>query len=427
MGGGLSPPPELLAEWATNREKYPYGERRGPFMLLLLSILLGLTLAVVAARLWARCKVRRNAGLDDWLIVAALPFLIAYNVCHLLGFYLYGVDRHAWELTFFQAVNIRIVTWAIAMCYMMVTSLVKISILCFYRRLSEGVMTQSWLWTVRGSIGFVIAYGFIFILMLFVACRPMSAFWNKMDPEWATSHDFKCFNEGADFIASAVVSVIQDAAVCILPLLVVRRLQMPRKQKWALGAIFGIGFFLCLCGTMRVGYMYKVYYQSYDTTWEALPVWCWTLVETHFAIICASAPALKLFFRRVLQPTSPDGSYSGARAQRLGYDNVGSGGRGTQATKDGAGIYMEDMQAYIEAKVRAEEAAKDSPIFTAFPASRGESKSPACITVTHEVDVSFSTEGDALSSGGQDDGQSKKSIGAKASNESLLENPFSRK
>lgn len=178
---------------------------------------------------------------------------------------------------------------------------------------------------------------------------------------------------------------------------------------------------------MRVGYMYKVYYQSYDTTWEALPVWCWTLVETHFAIICASAPALKLFFRRVLQPTSPDGSYSGARAQRLGYDNVGSGGRGTQATKDGAGIYMEDMQAYIEAKVRVEEAAKDSPIFTAFPASRGESKSPACITVTHEVDVSFSTEGDALSSGGQDDGQSKKSIGAKASNESLLENPFSRK
>lgn len=72
MGGGLTPPPELLAEWATNRERFPYGERRGPFLLVLLGILLALTLAVVAARLWARCKIRRNAGLDDWLIVAAL-------------------------------------------------------------------------------------------------------------------------------------------------------------------------------------------------------------------------------------------------------------------------------------------------------------------------------------------------------------------
>lgn len=72
MGGGLSPPPDLLAEWMTNRERYPYGERRQPFVIVLMFVLLALTLAVVAARLWARCKIRRNAGLDDWLIVAAI-------------------------------------------------------------------------------------------------------------------------------------------------------------------------------------------------------------------------------------------------------------------------------------------------------------------------------------------------------------------
>lgn len=423
MGGGLTPPPELLAEWATNRERFPYGERRGPFLLVLLGILLALTLAVVAARLWARCKIRRNAGLDDWLIVAALPFLIAYNVCHIMGFSHYGVDRHAWELTFDQAVNARIVTWAIAISYIFVTSLVKISILCFYRRLGEGALNMTWLWIVRCSIAFVVVYAFIFILMVFVACRPMNAFWNKMDPAWALSHDHQCFNEGADFIASAIVSVIQDAAVCILPLLVVRRLQMPRKQKWALGAIFGIGFFLCFCGIMRVAYMYRVYYQTYDTTWEALPVWCWTLVETHCAIICASAPALKLFVRRVLQSTHGESSQSGARA-RLGYDNVGSGRAGgthpSAASKDGAaGIYMEDMRAYKEARARAEQAGQDSPIFSTFA---GGDKGPARITVTQEVDVSF--EGEAGDRQSRADTMSKKSGGAKTSSESLLENPF---
>ncbi|GME23723.1 Integral membrane protein [Neofusicoccum parvum] len=424
MGGGLRPPQSLLVEWATDREKYPYGERRGPTMIILLAVLLAMTLTVVGARLWARCKVRRNAGLDDWLIVAALPVLLCYDACHVLGFFLYGIDRHAWEVTVPMAVNVRIVTWGISCSYMIITSLVKISILCFYRRLSEGSVTRSWIWIVRGFMGFVIAYAFVFTLMLFVDCRPFDAFWNKLNPQWALAHNYTCFNEGADFIASAVVSVIQDAAVCILPLLVVRRLQMPRKQKLALAGLFGVGFFLCFCGIMRVAYMYIIYYKTYDTTWEAFPVWSWTLVETHFAIMCASAPALKLFFRRMLAPTSID-SYT--NRQRAEYNNFGSGSgggkNGTGRSKpDDAEIYMEDMIAYRAARAAADQAEKDSPIFAVFPERRG-TKDGANITVTQEVDVIFSQRrsdnGDALS------GAETASKGpSRASNESLLEDPF---
>lgn len=103
-------------------------------------------------------------------------------------------------------------------------------------------MTKTWLWIIRGSTAFVAIYTFIFILMAFIDCQPMDAFWNKMDPVWASTHEYKCFNEGADLIAGAFISVVEDAAVCILPLLVVRRLQMPQKQKLALATIFGVGF-----------------------------------------------------------------------------------------------------------------------------------------------------------------------------------------
>lgn len=103
-------------------------------------------------------------------------------------------------------------------------------------------MTRTWLWIIRGFTTFIGIYAFIFILMAFVACHPMDAFWKKMNPEWALTHKYKCFNEGADFIASTVISVVEDCVVCILPLLVVRRLQMPKKQKFALAGIFGVGF-----------------------------------------------------------------------------------------------------------------------------------------------------------------------------------------
>ncbi|KAF2137195.1 uncharacterized protein K452DRAFT_341398 [Aplosporella prunicola CBS 121167] len=337
---GLTIPPEVKADWLTNRQKYPFGERRGPFSTILVSILLALTLTIVGARLWARCKVRRNAGLDDWLIVAALVKSTSKR------FYQFGVDRHAWEVTATQAVNFRIVTWAISIFYILVTSLVKTSILCFYRRLSEG-MTNTWLFIIYGSIVFVVVYAILVIVMACVACHPMDAFWNKMDAAWTSTHRYKCFDEGAGFLASAIVSVTQDAMVCILPLIVLFRLQMPRKQKLALAGIFGVGFFLCACGIMRAASICKVYYQTYDSTWEALPAWEWTLVEIHFAIICASAPALKLFFHRVLKP-STDGSYTGGR-QRQDYGHLGSSKQGTDSTRGDAAISMHDMLAYEEA------------------------------------------------------------------------------
>lgn len=168
---------------------------------------------------------------------------------------------------------------------------------------------------------------------------------------------------------------------------------------------------------MRVYYMYRVYYQTYDSTWEALPVWYWTTVEAHFAIICASAPALKMFFRRALQPDTDDDSYN-TRRQRHGYDNFGSAGRRTQSTKDDTDISMEDMLAYEEARVGS-------------ATGQGEGgKPPACITVTRGVDVTFSRESGVVGSAAntcREDAASKKSIGPKASSESLLENPFSGK
>jgi hypothetical protein len=42
----------------------------------------------------------------------------------------------------------------------------------------------------------------------------------------------------------------------------------------------------------------RLYTSTYDITWEAEPVWYLTGIEVNLAIICASAPALKVFFQR---------------------------------------------------------------------------------------------------------------------------------
>jgi hypothetical protein len=54
--------------------------------------------------------------------------------------------------------------------------------------------------------------------------------------------DYHCLNEPADLLAASAVSIVQDFIVCGMPTVLFWKLQLPRRQKIALGAVFGVGF-----------------------------------------------------------------------------------------------------------------------------------------------------------------------------------------
>lgn len=152
---------------------------------------------------------------------------------------------------------------------------------------------------------------------------------------------------------------------------------------------------------MRVAYMYSIYYTTYDTTWAAATVWSWTLVEAHFAIICASAPALKLFFRRFLQSTQ---GHSYTTRQRADYNNFGSSAAELGAVEpghrskgggddDAEGIYLADMLAFKATRDEAERKVRKSkglPQFSTIGGGSGDGslKSPVSVTVTEDAEES---------------------------------------
>ncbi|KAF2400162.1 integral membrane protein [Trichodelitschia bisporula] len=297
MPGGLHPPIEVLKEWAAR--DHSHIETRGWGLVVVTLLMSLLTFATLVARLWARLVIQRNAGLDDLIItIAAVPtFGLAVAIC--LAGRIYGFDRHAWDLTPADAIKTRKVAMAIEALYIMCTGLIKISILLFYRRMSEGSVTPVFRWAVRACIAFVIAYIITFEVTLFLGCRPISVFWNQVNPFWVHEHpDFKCFNEAANLLAASAFSIIQDFIACGMPLILFWKLQLPFRQKVVLAAIFGVGFFTCITSIIRIVYIYRLFYVTYDVTWVAGEIWLWTGVEAHVAIICASAPALKAFFRQ---------------------------------------------------------------------------------------------------------------------------------
>jgi hypothetical protein len=70
------------------------------------------------------------------------------------------------------------------------------------------------------------------------------------------------------------------------------RVQLPKKQRIGLIALFGVGSLVNIAGGLRLYYSIVVN-DSRDGTWSGYYLWTWEAVEVDLGIACACAPALK--------------------------------------------------------------------------------------------------------------------------------------
>ncbi|QDS77437.1 hypothetical protein FKW77_006708 [Venturia effusa] len=271
--------------------------------------LLSTTYLVVCLRLWARFKLANNAGLDDLLIMFNLFPLTGLSISLYLAFTKYGFNKHVYDSRPSTLVGARKIVMITEVFYMWSTCMTKISILLFYRRLAIGKISNRFLYTIYAAIAFVFVYFITFHLTLFFHCRPFQSYWKQVDIRWYFRHkgsatrkaDFVCTSEGADLIASGIISILQDFIAVVIPMALFWELRVSWNQKIALGIVFGIGIFVGICGIVRLFFVIKIYYRTYDMTWESYWAWVWLVAEANFAVICASAPALKTFFQHTFE------------------------------------------------------------------------------------------------------------------------------
>ncbi|KAH9870066.1 hypothetical protein J1614_006988, partial [Plenodomus biglobosus] len=305
--GGLHPPAEVIKSWPLPNHENP--DERGWEAPIALAIVLGITITVYAARIWARVVISKSAGLDG---LAMLP-LIGLTISAILAIRQYGFQWHVWDQTARTIISSRQTTLAIELNYLVSTTLIKVSILCFYRRIT-GSLTNVFVYSTWGSIIFCSVYGILFSLLIIFTCTPVVGFFHIYDVAWRATNTLHCFNEGAMIVACAAISTIQDLVISMLPIFLIWNLKITRRQRFALCGIFGLGLITTVCGILRTYYATYVYYYTYDITWYAYYGWVWTVLEAQLGVICASAPALKVFFQR----------YFKLQSSRLGYTTTGS-------------------------------------------------------------------------------------------------------
>ncbi|KAI9929743.1 hypothetical protein ASPWEDRAFT_134264 [Aspergillus wentii DTO 134E9] len=295
MPGGMHPPLEVIASWPPPNTVNP--ESHGPASIVLSALFGGIAVITILIRLWTRCVIQRAGDADDLLIALALIPILGLVIAIPLGAYTYGENHHTWDNNLTTLVNERKLAIASEVFYVVAAGLVKSSALLFYRRMGKRTIAPRFIAVIWISIVSVTAYSVAFLVVIFASCRPFHAFWMQVDPVWSRTAKWQCYDEGAHLIAASAISLVQDIIATILPAILCWNLQMPFRQRMALNAVFGLGFITAIIAGIRIYFICRLFYTSYDASWEVWYCWLFAMLEIVIAATCSSLPAVKVFLR----------------------------------------------------------------------------------------------------------------------------------
>lgn len=95
------------------------------------------------------------------------------------------------------------------------------------------------------------------------------------------------------------------------------------RQKLALLAILTIGWFVCVVSILRFNTLVVINRHPEDATYYAAPISYWSSIEMNLSIVCASLPALKPLFVKIVPAF---GSRKGSRSRSYGLNSSRQGG-----------------------------------------------------------------------------------------------------
>ncbi|KAI9797785.1 MAG: hypothetical protein M1833_005288 [Piccolia ochrophora] len=147
-----------------------------------------------------------------------------------------GAGVHQWDVAAHRIVSFRKLAYAQATLFLPVIFPVKCTIFLQYIRIFTPTRTGK----TYKLILFVLWFNLVAYLPIqfvsFCVCVPLRKAWM---PESVEGH---CVNQKANFLASAVINVILDLSILVLPMWCIWRLRMPIKRKFGISAVFGVGF-----------------------------------------------------------------------------------------------------------------------------------------------------------------------------------------
>ncbi|KAI2606762.1 hypothetical protein GGR54DRAFT_408126 [Hypoxylon sp. NC1633] len=266
----------------TTVDNLPHDNRSRDTIIAVVLCIVSATTAV-SLRLYTRYFIQRRFGADDYLVLTGTLGMIANGVIQLV-FLNYGLGAHYWDLT--DERQFWKMFYVLSISYNTTLLLIKFALFCQYYRLIQEVSYYRRLYLSIMAVvgGWVIAQEFILIF----PCTPIHMYW---DHEASGT----CLDGTLTGWMNGIGNLITDVIILVLPIPVVWRLNLKSGKRWAVIAIFALGFFTCIVSICRLVFFATL---GSDFSYDVVTVAAWGEAEAASGLICSSLMSLGPLFRR---------------------------------------------------------------------------------------------------------------------------------
>ncbi|CVK99311.1 uncharacterized protein FPRO_03875 [Fusarium proliferatum ET1] len=180
--------------------------------------------------------------------------------------------------------------------YLVSLGAIKTTLLCqYYRAFATNKMRT----VLLVAMVLVSTWSISQIFLNIFICTPVAAFW---DP----AIQGKCVPKHPMWYITAAGNIATDIIIIAIPLPVVMKLKLARRQRFVLLAVFCVGFLTCAISVVRIFYLDGLK----DISWENVDVACWSFAELCCGLLCACVPTLRPLFSRYFPTMSSHNRWS---------------------------------------------------------------------------------------------------------------------
>lgn len=248
-----------------------------------LHCLYALSTVIFFIKMYGTVRIERKMRIEDYVLATAwVLYTGAFQpVGSLLARAPMGV--HQWDITLRRFARYLFLQYTLLVVWGILILLLKTTILLQYLRVFVPAGTRNiTFWATQIVLYTNIAYYVAFTFIQIFSCYPRAKFWDK------TIMEGHCIDIFAVNVSGAVVCLVSDLAILLIPQGVVTKLNLPKSKIIGLCALFTIGIFACVTSAVRVYYNVRLWQDQTDVTHQLayMSFWGTAQLPAGFLVTC---------------------------------------------------------------------------------------------------------------------------------------------
>ncbi|KAK6355474.1 hypothetical protein TWF696_004571 [Orbilia brochopaga] len=304
--GGFFPDGFARAVTAASADALPVLEHASGLegMGTLVGVMAAVAVLTVGLRVWSREVLVMRLMIDDWFMIVGFLLTVAYGVIAVVHANLLVPAVALWDMSWNTYSQTQMYQTILSLIYPAPLFFIKTSLLLFYLRLCPSYPSEArsvFRTSIFATFFFILTTSVVNFFVVLLQCDRI-AYWEE-EVTTGCKLDARMVQ-----VAIGAVGVVTDLILWMMPLPLVWRLDLGKREKFLAIITFGLGALACVVSAFRLRAIQMFGYLR-DGKELSTSVSVLSVIELNLAIICSSAPAIRAliihYAPRILNVYSP--------------------------------------------------------------------------------------------------------------------------